>query len=238
MAETAQLSVPDLGNILGIWAHPDDETFSSAGIMVLALDNGQEVACLTATKGEVGIQDSKRWPQEKLAEIRAMELGAAFKVLGVENHHWLGYKDGDCHNVDFNEALSKIRGFIDDFKPDTILTFGPDGMTGHTDHQTVSLWATEIGKQLKIRVLHATLTHEMYDNHRAADDELNIFFNIDRPSLCYQEECTVYIRLDEALIDKKLNALKAMPSQTEKMINTLGENTVRSMISEEAFVLA
>ena len=47
-------NVAELGTILGIWAHPDDEAYLSAGLMALARDNGQRVVCVTATRGELG----------------------------------------------------------------------------------------------------------------------------------------------------------------------------------------
>jgi hypothetical protein len=43
-----------LGTVLGIWAHPDDEAFLSAGLMAAARDVGQRVVCVTATLGEHG----------------------------------------------------------------------------------------------------------------------------------------------------------------------------------------
>ena len=33
-------NVAELGTILGIWAHPDDEAYLSGGLMALARDNG------------------------------------------------------------------------------------------------------------------------------------------------------------------------------------------------------
>ncbi|HEX3261549.1 MAG TPA: PIG-L family deacetylase, partial [Pseudonocardia sp.] len=46
-----------LGTVLGIWAHPDDEAFLSAGLMAAARDAGQRVVCVTATLGEHGTSD-------------------------------------------------------------------------------------------------------------------------------------------------------------------------------------
>lgn len=59
--------IKKLGTILGIWAHPDDESWASAGIMITAAANGQRTACVTATKGEAGETDEKRWPKKSLA---------------------------------------------------------------------------------------------------------------------------------------------------------------------------
>ena len=44
----------DLGTVLGVWAHPDDETWLSAGLMARAVDQGRRVVCVTATRGEAG----------------------------------------------------------------------------------------------------------------------------------------------------------------------------------------
>ena len=48
----------ELGTILGIWAHPDDEAWLSAGLMARAVDAGSRIVCVTATRGELGVQDA------------------------------------------------------------------------------------------------------------------------------------------------------------------------------------
>ena len=37
------------GTLLGIWAHPDDECYLSAGLMADAVRHGHRVVCVTAT---------------------------------------------------------------------------------------------------------------------------------------------------------------------------------------------
>ncbi len=64
--------VTELGTIMGIWAHPDDEIFSMAGIFALASQAGQNTVCVTATRGEQGVQDESRWPRADLASIRTL----------------------------------------------------------------------------------------------------------------------------------------------------------------------
>ena len=49
--ESAVTDAADLGTVLGIWAHPDDETFLSGGLMAMAREAGQRVVCVTATLG-------------------------------------------------------------------------------------------------------------------------------------------------------------------------------------------
>ncbi|MGH3589327.1 MAG: PIG-L deacetylase family protein, partial [Pseudonocardia sp.] len=43
-----------LGTILGVWAHPDDETYLCGGLMARAARSGDRVVCVTATRGEQG----------------------------------------------------------------------------------------------------------------------------------------------------------------------------------------
>ncbi len=45
----------DLGTILGVWAHPDDEAYLSAGLMATAIAAGRRVVCVTATRGRGGL---------------------------------------------------------------------------------------------------------------------------------------------------------------------------------------
>ena len=66
-----------LGTVLGIWAHPDDEAFLSAGLMAAARDAGNRVVCVTATLGEHGTDNPARWPPHRLRALRRHELHAS-----------------------------------------------------------------------------------------------------------------------------------------------------------------
>src|SRR3954453_11417181 len=48
------LDIHDLGTVLGVWAHPDDEAYLSAALMAEARDAGHPVVVATATDGELG----------------------------------------------------------------------------------------------------------------------------------------------------------------------------------------
>ena len=77
------MDIADLGTILSVWAHPDDETYLCAGIMSAAVDNGQTVVCVTATRGEGGSPDHKKYPPEAMGKVREAELLACLEILGV-----------------------------------------------------------------------------------------------------------------------------------------------------------
>ena len=231
--------ISKLGTILGIWAHPDDETFSMAGLMAVAAGNGQTVACVTATKGEAGVQDESRWPAETLGEVRSDELANALQHLGVKNHHWLSYRDGGCKDIDDQVAVSSIVPLIHQYRPDTVITFAPDGLTGHDDHRCVSRWAKMAVHESGVpaEVYYTVNTKEMYDKFlREADEKFNIFFNIDEPVLIPMDECDMAFIFPDDIVRLKIEALKLMPSQTSGMIAGNDNHWMEGALCCEAFV--
>ena len=74
--------VSELGTILSIWAHPDDEAYLCGGIMAMATAAASRVVCVTATRGELGVTDPVRWPPEQLAAIREAEMAECMRILG------------------------------------------------------------------------------------------------------------------------------------------------------------
>ena len=94
MATTRRTPIDELGTILSIWAHPDDETYLAAGVMAAAADRGQRVVCVSVTVGEHGTNDPARWPPARLGPVRRWEATAAMAVLGVGEHRFLDLPDG------------------------------------------------------------------------------------------------------------------------------------------------
>src|SRR5690606_17765001 len=109
------------GTILGVWAHPDDEAYLSAGLMALAVEAGNRVVCVTATRGERGTDDPGRWPPERLARRRSEELAASLAALGVAEHRWLDHADGSCAAVSPAAAAAQVADLIDEVRPDTVV---------------------------------------------------------------------------------------------------------------------
>jgi LmbE family N-acetylglucosaminyl deacetylase len=242
MAQITSLEdIKTLGTIMGIWAHPDDETFTCGGLMAAAVQNGQQVICITATRGEQGIQDAKRWPPSKLGDIREKELTQSLKVLGVKNHHWLPYHDGACNAVSSHEAAAKIIKYIEKYQPDTILTFGPDGSTGHPDHIAVSMWVDEVHTLLANppAVYQVADTTERYKTpFKQVDKALNYYFNLPKPNLVAEETCDICFTLPEDLCSLKCDALKVQTSQTYKMFDAFSQDKIEKAFSTETFKLA
>ena len=238
---TTLQQISQLGTILSIWAHPDDETFMAGGLLSMAATAGQRVMCVTATDGSKGVQDATKWPAETLGQIRQNELAAALDILGVREQQSLGYEDGTCIHVDETAAVRRLATIIDTYQPDTIITFAPDGVTGHPDHQAVSQWSVRASEasNCKPTVYFATQTQDAYESFwKLADEQLHIYFATKAPVFVSKDACDIHLYLEPKFIQKKAHALKAMPSQYEKMFEVLGERGVEAAVSEEAYVAA
>ena len=114
-------AVHRLGTILGVWAHPDDETYPSAGLMAAAVAAGQRVVLVHATRGESGTSDPAR-SGRSFAALRERELAAARAVLGVTEQRFLGYEDGRCSAIPLGKGT---RAVADDHR---------GGRAGHDRH--------------------------------------------------------------------------------------------------------
>ncbi len=237
VAHRAAADVAALGTILGIWAHPDDEAYLSAGLMALARTNGQRVVVVTATAGEAGTTDPQRWPPEHLAEIRRREMAVSLERLGVREHHWLGYADGGCHRAVQMEAVNALGQIIDTVAPDTIVTFGPEGMTGHADHRAVAAWASAAWRlrRPQATLLHATLLPSFHTQWHALNERIGLFGDHPAPYTT-PERAALVIECDAELLDRKLEALHAHASQTAPLAEHVGAEVYRRWWSTEAFV--
>lgn len=230
------LSVRDLGTVLGVWAHPDDEAYLSGGLMAAARLAGQRVVVVTATTGEHGTPDPRRWPPARLARTRRLESAASLAALGVTEHHWLGYADGGCAAVPPVAGEAAVARWMEEVRPDTIVTFGPDGLTGHADHRTVSAWTTAAWRATggSARLLYAALTEDFHATWGPVNDRIGMWMSDERPVA--DDADVVQLRCDAALADRKLVALRAQATQTATLVELLGEETYRRWWATESFV--
>jgi LmbE family N-acetylglucosaminyl deacetylase len=231
--------VRGLGTIVGVLAHPDDEAYLSAGLMAGAAETGNRVVCVTATRGELGTSDPARWPPARLAPARERELLASLAAVGVDEHRWLPYQDGACATEDPAQASRLVRQVLDEVGADTVVTFGPDGMTGHTDHVAVGRWAAAAaaGARKRPRLLHATKTIAWRDTHDELHRRLPIF-GPEGPPAVEPGRLALALELRGDSLDRKIAALVAHTSQTTELRSMMGESVYRAWAADEYFVEA
>lgn len=135
--------------IMAIFAHPDDET--TIGPVLAKYADKADVHVVVATDGRYGVTEHEGIPAgDSLVAIRKGEMECACQELVINPPHFLNAKDGlglnGNHNfyAEVTELKERMNEKIEELKPDVILTFGPDGDTGHPDHRMVGLLTTEI----------------------------------------------------------------------------------------------
>lgn len=230
-------AVGRLGTILSVWAHPDDETYLAAGVMSTASSNGQRVVCASASAGERGTSEPQAWPPERLGPVRRLEAKAAMAILGISEHTIGDLPDGDLprHHAD---GARWIESLIDEVRPDTILTFGPDGQTFHPDHIAVHRWVTAAWERRgrSERLLYSATTLDHIDRFGAIFEQWNVYMTDQRPVGVRCEDLALELRLGGHLLDRKLAALAAMATQTAAARSLLGPELYAEQAATEAFV--
>ncbi|GAA3396728.1 PIG-L deacetylase family protein [Cryptosporangium minutisporangium] len=230
--------VAALGTTLCVWAHPDDESYLSAGLLSALQTAGRRTAVVTATLGEAGLAGPA--PRSGFADLpppsRADELAAALRQLGVAEHHQLGFADGGCADVALSTGAAAVRRAVAATRPDTVVTFGLDGFTGHPDHIAVGLWTRRALRDLgwRGRLLHPVLTAT---DRAAGRDIADLFgvYTLGEPRICEPGELAVRLELSGGLLDRKLGALRAHASQTAVLVDVLGVERYADWVGVESF---
>jgi LmbE family N-acetylglucosaminyl deacetylase len=229
----------DIKVLLGVWAHPDDEAYLSAGLMASVRAAGGRVVVVTATRGELGTSDPYTWPPARLARVRERELAASLAALDVHEHHWLDYTDGELSDVPISAGAARVADVITAVRPDTIVTFGPDGLTGHTDHQAISAWVDAARPAAPAaRVWHATFTPAFHAAWSDVSAAAGLWMPGARPPSTPPDRLALSVDCDDDLLDQKLVALRAHASQTAALVELLGVERYRQWWATESFAPA
>jgi len=232
--------VDELGTILGVWAHPDDETYTTAGLMARAVRAGSRVVCVTATRGEGGSMDEEKWPSATMGQVREQELLRSLAVLGVSEHMWLDLPDVDMDTPLPESGAGTVRTIMEEVQPDSVLTFGPDGMTDHAAHKSVSRWATgAFGDVAKdgAKLFYATTTPDWAERWVPVYNRFNVF-RPGTPPVTPREELGIEFDLPPDILELKLRAIQEHVSQVEGMVQAFGEDIFRDAMRGEYFRLA
>jgi LmbE family N-acetylglucosaminyl deacetylase len=165
-------------SVLLVYAHPDDEIFGAAGMTAALRERGIAVTLLCATKGEVGqISDPALATAETLGQVREAELRAAMAELGVDERsvRFLDYRDSGMDGTPENDdpralirqpeevVAGQIAEVIRELRPQTVVTFGPDGVYGHPDHlyvHRVTVRAVHLAAEAESREVEQSSSRE------------------------------------------------------------------------------
>jgi LmbE family N-acetylglucosaminyl deacetylase len=176
-----------------------------------------------------------------MGKVREAELMRSLEILGLGEHHWLDYYDGTCASVEPEEGIERVGDIMRDVQPDSVFTFGPDGMTDHDDHKSVCAWTTEaFAREGKpgARLYYATMTPEWAQEFVPRMNKFNIFMSDDTPPVTPRDQLDIDFPLSPELLDLKLRAIEAHVSQVEGMLKAFGQDFFREAHKAEFFKLA
>jgi len=198
-----------LGAVVVIAPHPDDESIGCGGIIALLRRLGQPVTVLLLSDGARSHPQSVRWPRPALVRLRLAEFHAALRALGVDadNAQALQWPDGalpDAGTPDFDDAITELTGCLAVLKPDTLLV--PWRRDPHPDHRAASAVARASNASLEqpARVLEYTVWTQI----RGSD------------AVHPRHDEAIQWRVDVAAVSKnKLKAIAAHRSQLGGLID-------------------
>lgn len=206
--------------ILCLFAHPDDETFGPGGSLAVWKGQGAEVHIICATKGEAGGNPT----------ARVKEIKDAAKILDFNSVTFLKFKDGKIGNSHLLELENAFIPFINKLKPDTIVTFDLNGVSGHLDHIAVASAATQAFKKTKVanQLLYYCISERL--------SKLMDHYFIHFPQGKRREHVDLIVDI-APVWQKRVKAMYAHQSQIKDVIQILARRKLVNAPKEEWFMI-
>ncbi|MFH1277929.1 MAG: PIG-L deacetylase family protein [Candidatus Eisenbacteria bacterium] len=220
-------------DILGVFAHPDDESYGPGGALARYALEGAAVDLLVFTCGEAGsIGVSKELPRDELCRRRRGELGEACEALGVRDYRIVGLPDGSVGDTTDEEGARIVLGEIEGRRPRIVMTFHRDGVSGHPDHRAVTRFAREA-----FRRAGGGGPRKLYE-WALPESKVSLYKKERRIFAAPEGEITTTIRVPGEAMDRKLEAIARHRTQIEfyhELVRIFGD--YREATAREFFVL-
>jgi|SRR5215468_4309792 len=143
-------SLPMVSSVLAVCAHPDDESFGLGATLAAFASRGTPTTVLCFTHGAASALGTSRGD---LHQIRAAELAAAARELGVGDVELLDYPDGALAQEPAELLCEHVAHAARRANPSMLLVFDEGGITGHPDHQQATHAASLFARRARLPVL-------------------------------------------------------------------------------------
>ncbi|MEZ5979856.1 MAG: PIG-L family deacetylase [Planctomycetota bacterium] len=117
--------------VLVVAPHADDEVLGCGGMLAFHAGRGDAVRVLVLTDGAAGDEDGR---SVDIRDERRRESVAAGEILGVTDHRFCGFPDGDLGGA--TELAERLAAEIAEF--DAELVYGPSPQEFHQDHRAAA----------------------------------------------------------------------------------------------------
>jgi LmbE family N-acetylglucosaminyl deacetylase len=191
--------------VLAVTPHPDDETFTSGGLLSMLVANGNNVQILIYTSDNAGSNDPEM-TKEKLADIRRHEEEDSCAILGIPKDHitWLGHDDGMLEYVDRKELTKQVAREIRRHRPDAVLSIDPGApyeQWHKSDHRSGAVITADAMRAAAWRLYFPELEREGFKHH-----------NVPVAFFYYSNQPNYWVDITDVL-EKKAQAAAAHTSQ-------------------------
>ncbi len=211
--------------VFAIFAHPDDESFGPGGTIAI-LSQTHDVYCVCATRGEAG--EDHTGTNHSLSSKREEELRRASAHLGVKDVFFLDFIDGELKNNNYHAIADKIINLADTYRPEIVITYENNGISGHIDHIAISMITSYVFyKKDYIRELHYFCLDE---EQRGDGQTYFVYF----PPGKKDEEISKRVDITPVL-DRKIAAIKEHKSQIRDVEVMLEKHKTKRL--EECFII-
>jgi LmbE family N-acetylglucosaminyl deacetylase len=194
-------------NIIVFCAHSDDQILGPGGTLAKYAEEKKHIYTVIFSYGEEALPHYKK---KVAVETRVKEAKKANEIIGGKDVYFFGLKEGKfAEEIKKKDILKKIKRVLLEKRPEKIFTHSPED--AHPDHR---------------EVLKAVL--EALDKSRLKSDVYSFeVWNI----LTFKKSHLPRLYIDISnTIDKKINALKAFPSQKASILPLYWNVMVRSFI--------
>ena len=244
--------------LMAVHAHPDDESSSTGGVLATYSGQGIRTVVVTCTNGEFGDAPGGVKPgedghdEQAVAELRLSELRQACKILGVTDLETLGYHDSGMPDWDYKdrpevfcniplaEVTQRVSGLIEEYRPQVVVSYDPEGPYQHPDHvhaaraAAAAVTATGIPAKFYLTAMRPSSWRKIWDALREMGEDVPGPRDITDEMRAQMEEAerrittTVDIR---PVLTRKREALFAHSSQIQES----WFSKIPTEIAEEAF---
>jgi LmbE family N-acetylglucosaminyl deacetylase len=134
--------------LVAVFAHADDE--GPAGpVLARYAREGVNVYLVIATDGAQGGMHTSIPRGPELARVRSEEARCAADALGIHPPILLGFPDAHLGSYTDDPArlfrlAERLQEQLARLRPDALITWGPDGATGHPDHRLIGSLVTQL----------------------------------------------------------------------------------------------
>lgn len=237
--------------LAAVFAHPDDDTFNLGGSVLGHGPDALELTLVVATSGEAGlIFESSLATRDDLGEVREAEERAALAAMGFggASVRFLRHPDGGLAGVDREPLVEEVAAVLREARPEVVVTFGPEGMTGHEDHIAIGEAATEAFHRVRreappgslLRLCYTALPASVIEGYR--EYRRSIGEDPGPPDAPFAPrgvpDETLGITADcSSVVDRKIAALREHRTQADEL-QSLPEEILPAAFGVESFVIA